>query len=182
MLLTDSSPHIGGILTKLDFQFPSDHCGMCRMLPTVGREYASQYCMRKNLFHDNIEIMPFTEVKAIRGEPGAFTVELAVRGALRRHRCLRGYRLLHRRLSGRGAGRVQPGLTTRKAIYRPVPHNLPNMLVVDAQACTKCGECVEVCPVDAIDLEAKDETREVEVDAIILAAGTDLCDPQTWRR
>ena len=46
VLLTDSSAHIGGILTKLDFQFPSDHCEMCKMLPSVGRDYASQYCMR----------------------------------------------------------------------------------------------------------------------------------------
>ena len=45
------------------------------------------------------------------------------------------------------------GLTSRKAIYRPVPHNLPNMLVVDAQACTRCGECIEVCPVEALSLE-----------------------------
>ena len=177
VLLTDSSPHIGGILTKLDFQFPSDHCEMCKMLPTVGREYASQYCMRKNLFHDNIEIMPFTEVKAVRGEPGAFTVEL-----------MRGARYVDTDVCvGTGhcidvcpvevPDEFNQGLTSRKAIYRPVPHNLPNMFVVDAEACTKCGECLKVCPVDAIDLEAKDETQEVEVDAIVLAAGTDLCEP-----
>ena len=41
VVLTDDSPQIGGILAKLDYQFPTDHCGMCRMLPLVGREYAS---------------------------------------------------------------------------------------------------------------------------------------------
>jgi len=177
VLLTDSSPHIGGILTKLDFQFPSDHCGMCTMLPTVGRDHASQYCMRKHLFHDNIEIMPFTQVRAVRGEPGAFTVDL-VCGA--RHVdtdvCV-GTSYCIGVCPVEVPDEFNQGLTTRKAIYRPVPHNLPNMLVVDAQACTKCGACVEICPVDAIDLEAKDETREVEVDAIVLAAGTDLCEP-----
>ncbi len=177
VLLTDSSPHIGGILTKLDFQFPSDHCEMCKMLPSVGREYASQYCMRKDLFHDNIEIMPFTEVKAVRGEPGAFKVELR-----------RGARFVDTDVCvGTGycidvcpvevPDEFNQGLTSRKAIYRPVPHNLPNMLVLDAQACTKCGECIKVCPIDAINLEAEDETSEVEVDAIVLAAGTELCEP-----
>ena len=58
------------VLAKLDHQFPSDHCGMCRMLPVVGREYASQYCMRKSLFHDNIKILPFTDVESIEGEAG----------------------------------------------------------------------------------------------------------------
>ncbi len=62
VILTDDSPQMGGILAKLDYQFPTDHCGMCRMLPLVGREYASQYCMRKSLFHENIEILPFTEI------------------------------------------------------------------------------------------------------------------------
>ena len=30
--LTESSPALGGILAKLDYQFPTDHCGMCKML------------------------------------------------------------------------------------------------------------------------------------------------------
>ncbi len=68
VLLTDSSPQIGGILAKLDNQFPTDHCGMCRMLPMVGREYASQYCMRKSLYHENIEILPFTELTEVEGD------------------------------------------------------------------------------------------------------------------
>ena len=33
--LIDKSPHMGGILTQLDYQFPNDHCGMCKMLPLV---------------------------------------------------------------------------------------------------------------------------------------------------
>ena len=70
VILTNDSPQMGGILAKLDYQFPTDHCGMCRMLPMVGREYASQYCMRKSLFHENIEILPFTEITSVQGDAG----------------------------------------------------------------------------------------------------------------
>jgi heterodisulfide reductase subunit A len=178
VLLTEASPHLGGILAKLDHQFPTDHCGMCRMLPLLGREHASQHCLRKSLFHDNIEILPFCEVQSIEGDAGAFRVELKTRA---RHvdvdRC-------------DGSGKciqVCPievpdefnhGLTKRKAIYQPVPHNVPHMVLVDMNACDKCGECVKVCPTGAIDLEAQDQTRTVEVDAVIFAFGVPIYDPQ----
>ncbi len=41
----------------------------------------------------------------------------------------------------------------RKAIYLPVPHNLPNHYVLDLAACKRCGECEKVCPTGAIDLQ-----------------------------
>ncbi|MFH1132456.1 MAG: FAD-dependent oxidoreductase [Pseudomonadota bacterium] len=177
VLLTDNSPAIGGILSKLDYQFPNDHCGMCKMLPVVGREYASQYCMRKSLFHDNIKIMPFTDVTDITGEPGAFHVHLTKKA---RHVdtdvCIgTGYCTEVCPIEVPDA--FNQGLTKRKAIYRPVPHNLPNMYIIDMGVCDKCGECVNACPVDAINLDAEDEDLEVDFDAIIFAAGSGLYDP-----
>lgn len=179
VLLIDASPQIGGILAKLDYQFPTDHCGMCKMLPMVGRENASQHCMRKSLFHDNIEILPFTEVKSIQGDAGAYTVELLRRA---RHvdtdvcngsgKCIEACPI-------EVPDEFNHGLTKRKAIYQPVPHNVPQMFLIDMEACDQCGECVKVCPVDAINLEAQDETEQVEVNAIIFAAGTTLYDPAT---
>jgi heterodisulfide reductase subunit A2 len=177
VLLTDSSPAIGGILSKLDVQFPSDHCGMCRMLPFVGRENASQFCMRKSLYHDNITILPDTEVLACEGEPGRFTVTLKHKARwVDTELCL-----------GDGAcaevcpvevpDQFNEGLTTRKAIYRPVPQNLPNLCVIDRDACTECGECLKVCPTGAINLKAEDREEEVVVGAVVLAIGSGLYDP-----
>ncbi len=177
VLLTDASPAIGGILAKLDYQFPDDHCGMCKMLPLVGREHATEHCMRRSLFHDRIEILPFTEVTALEGEPGSYEV------TLRQHpryvdpdACI-------------GTGRCaevcpievpdefNQGLTHRKAIFQPVPHNLANNWVVDMQACDRCGKCLEVCPTDAIHLDAEPTERQEAVDALIFAAGSGLYDP-----
>ncbi len=179
VLMTDASPAIGGVLSKLDYQFPSDHCGMCKMLPMVGREYASQYCMRKSLFHDNIKIMPFTEVVAVRGDPGAFEVELLERARHVDTEVCIGTGYCAQACPIQVPDEFNQGLTRRKAIYQPVPHNLPNMWLIDMSQCDKCGKCVEVCPVDAIKLDAKDKPQSVHVDAIILAAGSGLYDPSS---
>ena len=74
--LIDRSPHLGGILTQLDQQFPTDRCGMCKMLPLVDRDASSQYCLRKGLFHENIEILLSTELSSVEGEAGNFQVTL----------------------------------------------------------------------------------------------------------
>jgi heterodisulfide reductase subunit A len=68
--LVDRRPNHGGILTQLDHQFPSDNCGMCKMLPLMARDSSSQYCLRKGLFHDNIDIWLNTELTALEGDPG----------------------------------------------------------------------------------------------------------------
>ena len=148
--LVDRAPHLGGILSRLDYQFPTDHCGMCRMLPLVRRDAASQHCLRRGLFHENIEILLSTEITGIEGEPGKFRVALKQQPAwVDPDRCV-------------GCGRCMPvcpvevcdgfnaGLSKRKAIYLPVPHNIPNTYMIDAQTCTRCGACLAVCPTEAI--------------------------------
>jgi heterodisulfide reductase subunit A2 len=174
VILTDDSPQMGGILAKLDYQFPTDHCGICRMLPLVGREYASQYCMRKSLFHENIEILPFTEITSIQGDAGNYQVGLLKKARFvdpavcnEMGQCLTVCPV-------EVDDEFNQGLTKRKAIYQPVPHNTPRMLLIDKQACTRCGECVKVCTTNAINLDAEDETETRDVHAIIMASGVKL--------
>ncbi len=180
VVLTDDSPQMGGILAKLDYQFPTDHCGMCRMLPLVGREYASQYCMRKSLFHENIEILPFTKLTSVQGEAGNYKVDLLKKA--------RGIDPAICNEMGKCldvcpvevADEFNQGLTKRKAIYQAVPHNTPKMLLIDKQACTRCGECLKVCTTGAINLDAEDEMETREVHAIILASGMKLYNTQEF--
>ncbi len=174
VLLTDASPQIGGILAKLDNQFPTDHCGMCRMLPMVGREYASQYCMRKGLYHENIEILPFTELTSVQGDAGNFTIELLQKARfIDTDRC-NGLGECISVCPVETVDEFNHGLTQRKAIYKPVPHSTPQMLLIDMGSCTRCGECVQVCPTNVIDLDAKDVVTTRQVHAIILASGVKL--------
>ncbi|MEO8273120.1 MAG: FAD-dependent oxidoreductase [Chloroflexota bacterium] len=48
-------------------------------------------------------------------------------------------------------------------------------LCLDCGVCSECGECVDACPVeDCIDLRARDQVREVEVGAVVVATGFKL--------
>jgi heterodisulfide reductase subunit A len=180
VVLADSSPHIGGILAKLDHQFPTDHCGICRMLPMVGREYASQFCMRKGLYHENIEILPFTEVTAISGDVGKFSVDLRKKPSYVDSAKCNGLGECIKVCPMEVHDDFNHDLTKRKAVYQMVPHNLPNMLRVDRDACSGCTEqpCLEVCPNGAIDFDQQEEAETRQVNAIILAAGSKLWDTE----
>ena len=148
--LIDRSPRPGGVLARLDRQFPTDGCGMCRMLPHFDRDRAGQQCLRKGLFHENIDILPETELVSVKGEPGNFKVTLRSRpNPVDPDRCI-----------GCGAcSRVCPvelpdpfnaDTATRKAIDLPWPHAAPGPYHIDTDACSRCGKCLPVCPTGAI--------------------------------
>ncbi len=174
VLLTDSSPQIGGILAKLDHQFPTDHCGMCRILPMIGREYASQYCMRKGLFHENIEILPFTKLVKVEGDAGNYKIQLQKKARYIDTDKCNGLGKCIKVCPIEKHDEFNHGLTKRKAVYQPVPYSTPEMLLIDMDICTKCDECVKICPTNAINLNAEHEILEKEVHAIILASGVKL--------
>ena len=177
VILTDISPQVGGILDMLDYQFPNDRCGMCRMLPMIGRESGSQFCLRKGLYHDNIEILASTDVVAIDGDVGAYQVHLTTKPAyIDKDICCECGKCIDVCPVETGDA-FNYGLTTRKAIYQPVPHGNPKKYVLDTQTCTRCGKCLEVCHVGAINLDAMQTERSVGVQAIIFASGIKLHDP-----
>ena len=148
--LIDRAPHIGGILSQLDNQFPSNHCGMCKMLPLVQRDASSQYCLRKGLFHENINIMLSTELAGLEGEPGRFTATLRRKPTWVDPELCLGCGVCVEVCPVEVPDLFNQGLGRRKAIYRPVPHAIPTPYLIDTASCTKCGECARVCPADAV--------------------------------
>lgn len=152
VFLIDKSPRLAGYLSQLDHQFPNDHCGMCRMLPMEARDAGSQYCLRKGLFHKNIEVMLATELLDFQGEPGNFTVTLRrVPPLVDQQRCI-GCGECAQVCPVEVKNEFDAGLSLRKAIYLPTLHATPNQYVVDADSCTRCGECEAVCPTGAVNL------------------------------
>ncbi|MCP4756764.1 MAG: FAD-dependent oxidoreductase, partial [Proteobacteria bacterium] len=182
--LIDKAPHIGGILSQLDYQFPTDRCGMCKMLPLVNRDASSQYCLRKGLFHENIDILLATELVAAEGSPGSFNVTLRQQPAWIDKNLCTGCGKCVEKCPEEISDSFNLGLARRKAIYLPVPHNIPNTYVIDFEACTKCGDCVDVCPAKAIQIPEQTSEPielEMEVGTVVLNGGTAYFDPATGK-
>ena len=70
------------------------------------------------------------------------------------------------------------GMDKTKAAY--ITHNqaFPFLYAIDDKALPKvaCGQCVEACKYDAIDLDMKPETINVNVGSVVLATGWDPYD------
>ena len=179
--LIDKAPNLGGTLAQLDYQFPNDRCGMCKMLPLVDRDTSSQYCLRKGLFHENIDIMLSAEVAALEGEPGNFQVTLRQKPTMVDPKSCIGCNECSRVCPVEVPDEFNAGLTTRKAIYLPIPHNIPNTYVVDMVSCTMCNECEKVCPTGAIQFVEEDRECEIEVGSVILSAGFNSFNPSTGK-
>ncbi|MEW6518324.1 MAG: FAD-dependent oxidoreductase [Thermodesulfobacteriota bacterium] len=177
--LLDRAPAMGGILTRLDRQFPNNHCGICRMLPMFDRDGNDAFCLRKGLSHENIEVLLSAEVTAVEGNAGNMTVTaLQQATGVDAGRCI-GCRECEKVCPVEVPDSFNALLGKRKAIYLPVPYQIPNQRVIDLQACTRCGECVKVCPTSAIDLERKPETLTfANIGGVVLTSGTGLYNPQ----
>ncbi|MCP4754395.1 MAG: CoB--CoM heterodisulfide reductase iron-sulfur subunit A family protein [Proteobacteria bacterium] len=178
--LVERSPATGGILTQLDHQFPNNHCGMCRMLPMIERDASSQFCLKKGLHHENLLVLPSTEVVSIDGAPGRYEVVLSRRlSGIDEEKCTNCMKCIAA-CSVAVPDKFSGGIGNRKAVYLPLPNRNPGSPVIDWEACTRCNDCLEVCRDDAIVLDRESERIEMaNIAGVVLATGTRLFDPGT---
>jgi heterodisulfide reductase subunit A len=167
VFLLEQGPAIGGYFPLLDKTFPTNSCGVCFMSPTPPAFCPIYECH----LHDNIELLPYSEVKGIDGTAGDFKVSIIKKPRfVDSQRCTLCEACINvcpveveREFGG--------GLEKRKAIYLPYPQAIPRGLVIDSKTCTRCGECVKVCSPGAIDLDMKEEQETIQTGAIVLGFG-----------
>jgi heterodisulfide reductase subunit A len=171
--LVERTGTIGGHMAMFDKTFPTLDCAACILTPKMVA--VSQ--------HESIELLSYSEVEAVDGAPGDYTV--TVRRKARRvdesacvacHACMEACPV-------RVPSEFDNGIAERKAIYMPFPQAVPNAYLIDEASCTyvqsgstKCGVCAKKCPKECIDLDQADELVQVEVGSIVLATGYDVYD------
>jgi len=176
VFLVERSPSIGGRMSQLDKTFPTLDCSACILTPKMvdaGR-------------HPNIELLTYSEVTELSGEPGAFHARIKKKPRYVDADKCRGCGLCADacRLSGKVSSDFNAGMGKRAAVYVPFPQAVPLIYTVDPNECIfltrgVCGKtfkCKDACVAGAINFDQKEEFVEVDVATVINATGFDVFD------
>lgn len=174
--LVEKEPSVGGRMSQLDKTFPTLDCSACILTPKmvdVSR-------------HPNIELITYSEVTAVQGNPGDFHVTVRKKPRyVDITKCTGcGSCAEACRLKGRVVDPFNAAMGKRAAIYVPFPQAVPLKYTVDPTQCVfltrgVCGKtfmCKDACKADAIDFTQKEQWLNLDVSAIVVATGFDPFD------
>jgi heterodisulfide reductase subunit A-like polyferredoxin len=130
--LVESSPSIGGVMAQLDKTFPTNDCSMCILSPKLVE------CGR----HLNIEVITYSEVIDIEGEPGNFRVKIRKKARYIDPTKCTGCGECQEVCPVKVPSEFDEKLRDRKAIYRPFPQAYPNIFTIEK----KLRPCQITCP------------------------------------
>jgi heterodisulfide reductase subunit A len=165
--LVERTGTIGGYMATFDKTFPTLDCAACILTPKMV-EVAQ---------HKNIELLSYSEVKAIEGSPGNFRVTLLKKARYVNLSTCIACGQCSEKCPVRVESEFDSCVSQRKSIYIPFPQAVPNKYLIDKDSCTylkskKCGVCAKICPVPGcIDYEDKDREMEVTAGNIIITTG-----------
>ena len=167
--IVEKTPSIGGRMSQLDKTFPTLDCSACILTPKMVEASA----------HEKINIYTYSEVEKVSGFVGDFTVDIRKKArSVDMNKCTGCGVCQEKCPSKKAPSEFNRGLNTRSAIYTPFAQAIPNVPVIDREACIKfktgkCGICSKVCQAGAIDYEQKDEIITEKYGAIVVATGFD---------
>ncbi|HXY74316.1 MAG TPA: FAD-dependent oxidoreductase, partial [Dehalococcoidales bacterium] len=170
--LTDRAPSIGGALLQLETWFPDNGCEFCKLLPVFNRDDCSQFCLRRDLMHPNIEVIPGSRLTKLEGVAGDFKATLNIQSRWIHADYCTACGLCAQVCPVEVNDEFDRSLKPRKAAFVRNPQAIPNVYAIDREHCTHCEECVKICPTKAISLDMPDETRVLNTSAVIVAAGS----------
>ena len=172
--LVEREPTIGGHMAQLDKTFPTLDCSACILTPK----------MVDIDQHDNITLLTWSEVEALDGYLGNFTVTVRKKARYVDEEHCTGCGICIEKCPIKVVDDIfEVGMGKRKVIYRPFPQAVPKFPVLDPEHCTyflkgKCKACQIFCPTEpnSIDFEQEDEILNIQVGNIILTTGYQLFD------
>ncbi|MDA8141195.1 MAG: FAD-dependent oxidoreductase [Desulfobacteraceae bacterium] len=165
VVLIDRAASIGGLMTQLDRTFPTNNCDLCTISPRLSAGARQQH----------IELLPLTQLSAVSGEPGNFTVTLtSTPRYIDLEKCT-ACGECHKKYPE--CVRFNPGLDHRAPTCMRYPQATPQAFSIDMAACKDVTGLVNCCPAKAIVPDDGEKQNIRKVGSIILSTGAELFDP-----
>ena len=170
--LVERLPSIGGKMAQLDKTFPTNDCSICIMGPKLFEVER----------HPNTHLLTYAEVEGVSGEAGNFTVKVRKKARYVEEDKCTACGLCAEKCPVAVLDQFNMNMSTRSAIYKYFPQGVPSVYTIDDSACRifqgkKCNICAKICEAKAINYEQKETTLDLNVGAIIVAAGFEVFDP-----
>jgi heterodisulfide reductase subunit A len=170
--LVEKSTAIGGVMAQLDKTFPTNDCSMCILSPKLVE------CGR----HLNIQLFTMSEVAALEGEAGNFTVTVRENPRfIDPAKCI-ACGVCAEKCPRKADDEFNAGLAKRKAAYVKYPQAVPLKYAIDQSRCIyfepdkkgktgRCRACEKFCPAEAVDFSQEPREHKIQVGSVILAPG-----------
>ncbi len=168
--IVEKEPSIGGRMSQLDKTFPTLDCSACILTPKMVEAAA----------HEKITIFTYSEVEKVSGFVGDFTVDIRQKArGVDMEKCTGCGACMEKCPSKKSPSEFNRGLNNRPAIYTPFAQAIPNVPVIDRDACVKyktgkCGLCEKICQAGAIKYDQTDDIISKKYGAIVVATGFDI--------
>ncbi len=165
--IVETKPTIGGKMTQIDKTFPTLDCAACILTPK----------MVDVAQNEKINIYSYSEVEAVKGFVGNFTVTIRKKARFVDEAKCTGCGLCTEKCPQKKVpNEFNLGMDNRRAIYIPFAQAVPKVATIDADYCTmlktgKCGICSKICGAGAIDYKQQDQLVEEKYGAIVVATG-----------
>ena len=154
-------------MAQIDKTFPTLDCAACILTPKMVD------CAQ----HEKIKIYSYSEVSAVKGFVGNFTVTIKKKARyIDELKCTGCGECTEKCPQKKVPNEFNLGLDNRRAIYIPFAQAVPKVATIDADYCTmlksgKCGLCAKICGAGAIDYTQKDSYIDEKYGAIVVATG-----------
>lgn len=165
--IVEKEPTIGGKMAQLDKTFPTLDCAACILTPKMVD------CAQ----NENIRILSFSEVEAVSGFVGNFTVKIRRKARYVDETKCTGCGLCTEKCPVKTVpNEFNLGMDRRRAVYIPFAQAVPKVARIDPERCNmlkngKCGLCSKLCTAGAIDYGQQDTILEEQYGAIVAATG-----------